>query len=74
MLIKTKFVLSLKREYFLVSPFMSNGDLQAIIKLDEVQRNNVKLNMRARLRIMYQITSAVAFLHRGVKGYRLVFS
>lgn len=58
-------------EYYFVSPLMANADLLGALKRDEAQKDAIDLTVPVRVRIMYQIASAVAFLHKEVEDYRL---
>ncbi|XP_053390324.1 uncharacterized protein LOC123534596 [Mercenaria mercenaria] len=62
-----------KREFYFLSPYMDNGNLNSAIEKDsKLVSKHLQpiLNVRHRLRIMFQIASAIDFLHTPVPDIR----
>ncbi|XP_052236069.1 uncharacterized protein LOC127847888 [Dreissena polymorpha] len=57
-------------KYYFVSPFLVNGDLFDVIQFDTYNIRNkmqFKLDWKKRVKIMYQIASALDYMHAGNK-------
>ncbi|XP_060582786.1 uncharacterized protein LOC132739148 [Ruditapes philippinarum] len=56
-------------EYWFISPFCENGDLLGALQLD-ISREEPKLEVKHRIKILFQIEKALEYLHTPVKGVR----
>jgi len=53
------------RKCYLISPFLTNGNL-----LDAIQRHDEKLTANIRLKVLYQVCSAINYLHTPLQEFR----
>lgn len=59
------------RKHYLLSPYLVNGDLFQAIAYDR-SHLDIRLKFQIRMKIMYQIASAIDFMHTG-NEFRFVF-
>ncbi|XP_060580889.1 uncharacterized protein LOC132737592 isoform X2 [Ruditapes philippinarum] len=67
-----KKISSSRSEYYFLSPYLKNGSLRSCIDYDEEEkdREKIKLKHRRRIEILFQVASAIHYLHTPVKDYR----
>jgi serine/threonine protein kinase len=59
-------------EYFFLSPYLENGSLRSCIDYDKEEKDRAKIKLKhmRRIEILFQVASAIHYLHTPVKAYR----
>ncbi|XP_060579698.1 uncharacterized protein LOC132736561, partial [Ruditapes philippinarum] len=67
--VKKNNIQRITKRYYFLSPYLENGSLRLCLERD-ASEEDIKMKHRRRIEILFQVASAIHYLHSPVKGYR----